>query len=240
MPPEKGGMVRSAAILLSMAIAVALPWAMDTQGEIPSAAIDSSLVLADQSRTTSLTAEQQELVNWAIARSDRQGLELPEVAFVFHDDLFPCNGHKGLYHRSKWTLEMCSMDPITMLHELAHAWANESLTDLAKEDFLRSRHLPSWNNHNIAWEDRGTEHVAETIAWALAEDPHHVKWVETLRDGTTQTTHRILTLGIDVDTLLDNFKFLTGMDPVFRQPAEWTVDETATTPMSPELARLGA
>ena len=87
--------------------------------------------------------------------------------------------------------------------------------------------------------DRGTEHVAETIAWALADDPHHVEWVETLPDGSKQTTHRILTLGVDVGTLLDNFEHITGMDPVFRHANERTVDEGASTAISPELARLG-
>jgi hypothetical protein len=172
-------------------------------------------------------------------RFDAQGLELPEIEFVFHDDLFPCDGHKGRYTSNTGTLEMCSIDAITMLHELAHAWANESLSEQAKEDFLSSRGLDSWNDHDVPWDQRGTEHVAETIAWALADDPHHVKWVETLPDGTKQTTHRILTLDLDVDTLLDNFKQLTGMDPVFRHANEWAVDEGASTSLSPELARLG-
>lgn len=239
MPPDKGGMARSTAIILVVAIAVACLGNVNTHGEQPSATPDAPVVFADQSTTTSLTPEQHELVNWAITRFDQQGLALPQTEFVFYDDLLACNGHKGLFHPRTSTLEMCSMDPITMLHELAHAWANNSLSDRAKEDFVRSRQLPSWNDHDNAWEQRGTEHVAETIAWALAEDPHHVRWVETLRDGTKQSTHRILTLGLDVDNLLDNFKLLTGMDPVFRQPAKWTIDETATTPISPELAGLG-
>lgn len=65
-----------------------------------------------------------------------------------------------------------------------------------------------------------------------------MKWVETDPDGTTHTSHRILTIDVDVDTLIDNFKDITGMDPVFRHPDEWAVDERESTAVSPELARL--
>lgn len=190
-------------------------------------------------RSDLLAPEQLALVAQAKGRFDAQGLVLPEVVFIFHDDLLPCDGHKGRYHPSTRTLEMCSMDPITMLHELAHAWANEGLSEGARHDFLRSRGLDSWNDHDVPWDERGTEHVAETIAWGLAVHPHHVKWVETLPDGTRRTTHRILTLGTDVDTLLQDFEALTGMDPVFRSPDEWAVEEAALT-ISPEMARRGS
>lgn len=233
-------MARSPAIiLLGMAVTMAFPSTVDTHTSNTHTAPDELSVPADQAGAIPPTAEQQELVNRAVGRFDAQGLELPEVELVFHDDLVPCHGHKGRFHENKSTLEMCSMDPITMLHELAHAWANGNLSERFKDDFVRSHHLASWNDHGDAWDRRGTEHVAETIAWALADDPHDVKWVETLPDGSKQTTHRILTLGIDVDTLLDNFKQVTGMDPVFRHPDEWTVDETASTPISPELTRVG-
>jgi hypothetical protein len=127
-----------------------------------------------------------------------------------------------------------------MLHELAHAWANESLSERAKEDFLSSRGLETWNDHHAPWDQRGTEHVAGTIAWGLADDPHHVKWVDTLPNGATATTHLILTLGVDVETLVEDFKILTGMEPVFRHPDEWAVDEEAVPTMSPERHRLGS
>ena len=186
-----------------------------------------------------LTAEQQELVDHALERFAAQGLELPSIDFVFRSDAVTCNGFKGRYYRKTATLEMCSMDPITMLHELAHAWANQNLTDASRAEFVESRGLDGWNDHDDPWERRGTEHVAETIAWALAEDPHHVKWVETGDDGSSFTTHRILTVNVDVDTLLHDFRYLTGMDPVFRHPDEWALEEPGSNVESPERTRFG-
>ena len=233
-------MARSAAIiLLGMAITMALPGTQDTHTANTHTAPQESSAFADEVGATPLTGEQHELVNHAIGRFDEQGLDLPEIDFVFHDDLLPCDGHKGRFHRNTRTLEMCSMDPITMLHELAHAWAGENLSEQTKKDFVLSHDLDSWNNHDDEWDRRGTEHVAETIAWALATDPHHVKWVETLPDGTKQTTHLILTLGVDVNTLLDTFTHITGMEPIFRHANEWALADRDSTPISPELARLG-
>lgn len=193
---------------------------------------------SNNAQPAALKPEQRELVNLALGRFEAQGLELPEIAFVFHHDLRPCHGHKGMFHRSTQTLEMCSMDLHTMLHELAHAWANVHLTPHQMEAFVAERDLDSWNNHDHAWERRGTEHVAETIAWALAVEPHHVKWLEEGPDGSEQTSHRILTIGVDVDTLLDNFRNITGMDPIYRHTDEWAPEEWASTATSPELARF--
>jgi hypothetical protein len=128
------------------------------------------------------------------------------------------------------------MDKHTMLHELAHAWANEHMTPEHMESFVASKGLDSWNDPDSAWARRGTEHVAETIAWALSDDPRHVKWVEDLEDGSKAITYRILTIGVDVEALLTSFKTLTGLDPVYRHTKEWPDMDSATT--SPELLRL--
>lgn len=195
-------------------------------------------IALDDTAAPTLTAAQQTLVESALSRFAAQGLELPEVSFKFHEDLIRCDGHKGMYYKTTRTLEMCSMDEHTMLHELAHAWANENLTAIQMEGFVTLRGLDSWNDHDDAWERRGTEHVAETIAWALLDEPNHVKWVETLADGTQKTTHRILSLGVDVEMLLENFTSITGHEPVFRHAGEWELIDAAAA-LSPEASRLG-
>jgi len=184
-----------------------------------------------------LGPKQQDLVNRSLARFEIHGLELPEVEFVFHESLLTCHGHKGLYRERTRTLEMCSLDESTMLHELAHAWANAHLDQDDMEAFIDWRGLDSWNNHSHEWDRRGTEHVAETIAWALTEEPNHVKWVETLEDGSRSETYRILTLGVSVETLHENFRAITGMDPIFRD-AEYGTDPHLVGG-SPEAARAG-
>lgn len=232
MPPDKGGMDRISGVV-ALIVTAALAFSM---GDGSSA--ETHPEAGPVSQQAQLTEDQQAFVDFAVGRFAAQGMELPDVEFVFHADLSPCQGHKGMYHPGTGVLEMCSMDENTMLHELAHAWANENLTDSQKQDFVASRNLDSWNDHETAWEDRGTEHVAETIAWALASDPHHVKWVETNADGSSETTHRILTIGIDVEALLVNFDELTGMEPIFRDPSEWTPADNSNS-ASPEQARPG-
>lgn len=184
------------------------------------------------------TVEQQTLIDFAVDRFTTQGLEPPNVEIVFHDSLIPCQGHKGLYWLESHTLEMCSLDNATMLHELAHAWANDTLSVEEMEIFVAWRGLDSWNNHDSVWEQRGTEHVAETIAWALLDDPSHVKWVETHANGSETISYLILTLDVDVEILLENFKWITGQDPVFRHAGEWSTNNDASE-SSPESAKLG-
>ena len=143
-------------------------------------------------------------------------------------------------NRTRWwiKLEMCSLDKATMLHELAHAWANRNLTVEEMDTFVERRGLDSWNDQDDAWERRGTEHVAETIAWALLDVPNHVKWVAAQPNGSQTTTYQILTLGADVEVLIENLKTITGQDPLFRHAGEWSITDR-TTDRSPELARHG-
>lgn len=233
-------MARIAAIvILALSGTLALPGSVSSQADLAGSRPSQPSGIGDHSEQVSLTIEQEKLVDHAVSRFDAQGLELPGIDYVFHTDLRPCHGHKGMYHKNTQTLEMCSMDLNTMLRELAHAWANVHLTAHQMEAFVSSRRLDSWNDHDHDWDRRGTEHVAETIAWALADDSHHVKWAENLPNGLRQTSFRILTIGVDVDTLLANFKYLTSMDPVFRHAEEWAVEEETSIATSPELARSG-
>jgi hypothetical protein len=183
-----------------------------------------------------LTTDQQAMVDFALGRFETQGLQVPDVEFVFRDSSLPCDLRKGRYYPDLRLVEMCSMDMHTMLHELAHAWAKEHMTPELIESFVASNGLDSWNDSDHAWARRGTEHVAETIAWALSDDPRHVKWVEDLEDGTKVITYRILTIGVDVEALLAAFKTITGLEPVYRHPKEWASRESATTSL--ELLKL--
>lgn len=182
------------------------------------------------------TEEQEALIEFALGRFAAQGLELPQLEFVFRDSLTRCDGHKGRYYGDRGVIEMCSNDKTTLLHEMAHAWARANLTLSDRDAFVDSHGLDSWNDHAHDWERRGTEHVAETIAWGLLDDPHHVKWVETLPDGAEHVEHRILTVLADVETLMDDFATLTGMTSIFRHPGEWRTD-THSAVTSPEAVR---
>ena len=184
----------------------------------------------------SLTDEQVSLIEFARHRFETQGLTLPHLDFVFHESLIPCDGHKGRYLGQTDLVEMCSLDKTTMVHEIAHAWVRANLTVADKERFMKTQGLDSWNDHDVEWADRGAEHAAEAMAWALIDDPHHVEWTRILPDGTEQVGHRVLTIGVGVETLIESFRFLTGMSPVFRDQREWSTDHQ-TSPTSPEERR---
>jgi len=200
--------------------------------------VDPVDVLTAHAADHRLTTDQQALVDFALDRFETQGLRLPELRFVFHDTLQPCDLHKGRYHSDSQLVEMCSLDKHTMFHELAHAWANHKLTREQMELFVLEQDLDSWNDPDHEWARRGTEHVAEIIAWAVSDEPRHVQWVNHGEGGSEEITYKILTVDVEVGALMANFKVITGLDPVYRDSTEWAAPEPST--FSPEAQRVGA
>ncbi len=173
------------------------------------------------------TPEEQALADFAISRFAEQGLELPQVHIEFHPTTFDCGGREGLYVHDTRSLHMCSRSLRTMLHELAHAWARHNLTDEEREAFTALRGLDSWNGKDEEWEDRATEHAAEIIAWALLDNPNHVRWVG--EDGVVE--YRLLSIdNSDPDSMLTAFQALTGLDSIYRNATEWSDETTAPVP----------
>lgn len=119
-----------------------------------------------------------EAVAWGRSRFFAAGLIPPQVGFVFHDDTMECRLRRGLYHHSTRTVEICNLNPETLVHELAHAWVDANLTDVAKADFMRHRGLRVWNDHSVPWAERGTEHAATIVAWGIEEKSRLITWVE--------------------------------------------------------------
>jgi len=118
------------------------------------------------------TVEQQELAHWAIGRFEAAGLELPPIEIRFHAGGGGCGGHLG-YSRGE-IVDVCStlvnlMSRRIVLHELAHAWAAVNVTGATRERFLSLRGLDNWNDVAVPWNERGFEHAAEVIAWAIGE-----------------------------------------------------------------------
>jgi hypothetical protein len=118
------------------------------------------------------------LTAWALARFERAGLQLPPLAIAFHDDKAPCKGRYGLYESgTRGHVDICAFNrnrflmfpKKTILHELGHAWAHHALTDETRQRFLEFRELEAWRSQSTPWEDQGTEHAAEIIAWALMD-----------------------------------------------------------------------
>ena len=159
------------------------------------------------------TDAERTLIDWATHRFVSAGLTPPSVVFVFHPSTIDCDGRVGLYYRQSDTLHMCRLDKHTILHELAHAWVDQNLTSATKAAFVTSRDLTTWNGPDTPWELRGTEHAAETIAWALLDRNRLVRWVG--EDGGE--SYRLLTIPDSGPAQLASaFELLTGAEPTER------------------------
>jgi hypothetical protein len=119
------------------------------------------------------------LAAWALARFDQAGLVLPPLVISFHDDRHGCGGNFGLYRAGdRPRVDICGFNwdrfvvtaKKTMLHELAHAWTQHALTEMARERFLDLRGLSTWGDDQFPWEEQGSEQAAEIIAWALMDE----------------------------------------------------------------------
>ncbi len=179
---------------------------------------------------------QSELVDWAVSRFLDAGLVLPEVSFLFHDHARSCHGRAGLYDEAAKSVHLCLRNRHTILHELAHAWAHHNLGDGDRLAFVELRQLDGWGEHSLDWAERGTEHAAEVMAWALMEHNTLVPW-PTWDHGETRATWRLLSIEASgPDELVAAYELLTGGLPVDRlrdDPRHYV--ESAS--LSPESAR---
>jgi hypothetical protein len=131
-------------------------------------------------------------VTWAFDRFDRAGLALPEVILTFHDDLGPCNGYYGSFRASDpLRVDICGfngnrflpMPRKMILHELSHAWLQSNVSQEVRARFLEFRGLDKWAEQSVDWTERGFEHAAEVMAWALLDEE---KRLLTVPDTSTE------------------------------------------------------
>ena len=179
-------------------------------GEGPDAVIGSTLLYFD-------TPEQLAIAADALERFARHGLVVPPgLEISFHGDLDSCGGHQGVatHGGAIERIDLCCTHEFTLMHELAHAWAEYTLTEAQRRAFLEERGLESWRD-GVPWEERGTEHAAQIIAWGLGDRP--IRLLKTPDAG--------------FDRLAAGFSLLTGHLPLF-------MDDGAATTRGPDLAAV--
>jgi hypothetical protein len=120
------------------------------------------------------TPEQQVMGRWAEDRFADAGIGVPSLEVRFHRERRGCEDRLGLYEDG--VAHICGiyvndMSRRMLLHEVAHGWVESNVSASLEERFLRLRQLETWNDHDVEWEARGTEHAAEIIGWAVAGQP---------------------------------------------------------------------
>ncbi len=130
------------------------------------------------------------LIAWSFDQFRTHGLGTPMVRRVtFHEkQIDKCEGVAGLILGDVVTVCFGSAAACVdrnctgwqtwakkaVLHELAHAWIDEHLTAEVIKQFLAVTGMPTWASPTHAWGDRGVELAAETLAWAMTDQPIQV------------------------------------------------------------------
>jgi hypothetical protein len=130
----------------------------------------------------------EELLRWGLGRFSAVGLEPPAISRVqFSWATGRCAGVGGRTHLDEAGVELllcfderqvcgdasCASATlsarITLLHELAHAWAFTHMDEPAIRSYLDRSRAPAWYAADLPWEERGVERAAETLMWGLLD-----------------------------------------------------------------------
>ena len=152
---------------------------------------------------TGFTAAQEATVEWALGAFDDAGLPLPGLDFHLHTTVEPCHGRRGWYSGvdGRGVVHVCTHEggpvpELLILHELAHAWDDHSLTDERRAAFLDWRRLSQWwGDEREHWAEYGAEQAAETIVWGVIDRPVRASQIPPPYDdcGRLRTAYAMLT-----------------------------------------------
>jgi|GEM_PF-3330146 len=165
----------------------------------------------------SLSVDEQVMVDWAFGLFTDAGLDLPEVAVSFHSDVEACHGTDGRWEHDEGTpdrvmicvthnkpLVQAEWQRRTLVHELAHAWAQANLNDIDRAEFLALRDLDSWNNAADEWGRRGIEHAAEIVSWGVIDQKIHLWKLPNASCPAMTAAYRLLTGIVPVIGLVES------------------------------------
>lgn len=197
-------------------------------GAVTQQITENDLTVDIRNGTPSLAA----LVGWGLSRFDLAELPLPTVRSVtFTEYTDYCREVEGRTLRipdedpvsgaptaGGWEIVLCMNNDdvyidaraselsarvrFIMLHELAHAWTGEYVDEARNEHLMEWLELPTWNDRDVPWDQRGTEWAASFIAWGLMDEPMPLYELD---DPLP-------------DVRFDGFQLLTGHRPLQPEP----------------------
>ena len=120
------------------------------------------------------TPAQRAMGQWAEDQFTDAGIGVPSLEVRFHRERAGCDDRLGLYQDG--VAHICGvyvndLSRRNLLHELSHSWVESHVSASLEVRFLHLRRLETWNDHDAEWEERGTEHAAEIIGWAVGGQP---------------------------------------------------------------------
>jgi hypothetical protein len=165
------------------------------------AGADAATAVNPTTEVRGADAAETEMIEWALGRFAQAGLELPATVITFHDDHAGCGGSSGLYRPGDPAeVHLCipAERPVTArkliaLHELGHAWAETRTGEATRQAFLEERGLATWYDPSQQPHLWGAEHAAETISWALMDEPVRIIRIYDARPARLATAYQILT-----------------------------------------------
>jgi hypothetical protein len=174
--------------------------------EVPAPEVPAPEVSVDE---PPLTPDQHELVDWARGRFDAAGLELPPVTVRFDSTRELCKMQFGLFEQDEfgYRITICTFDGDTfgaelarrrtLLHEFAHVWDAENLTDADRDVLIDRFGVDAWIDGADDWDERGIEHFAETFVFGLLDQPR-----------------RSLEIEVECPEVAATFESITGVAPL--------------------------
>ncbi|NNF56212.1 MAG: hypothetical protein HKN03_17435 [Acidimicrobiales bacterium] len=125
---------------------------------------------APTAASTRLSDSEAQQVDEAMRLFQRRGLQPPAVTIEFHDHTEACQGHPGYFRPRLDRIDICSDLPFVLVHELAHVWIEEHVSVATRRAFATRNDLPTWNDHDYDWKERGVELAAFTIQQVVMRD----------------------------------------------------------------------
>lgn len=182
---------------------------------------------------------QNQLVDFALERFAKAGLQLPsELEIDFPTEEAKCFGYGGVYMPDQIEVRICRPSDTTIVHELAHAWIETTLTESERQAFLELRGLDTWTG-GTEWDKRGAEQAGEILTWGLMDRDITVRWLVPGPNDTSVETFRLFKIAnSSYAELAAAYRLLTGTDPVERTAPSGMV-EAGENLSSPEARRSG-
>jgi hypothetical protein len=159
------------------------------------------------------------LLAWGLGRFETAGLTPPTLAsatFTLYSGF--CDDMRARYRptgegadlgfcfdeeHACWDDSCTSFTPLgrrLVLHELAHAWMDATLDEIARQRYTDYAGLEVWSSKSVAWHQRAWEHAAETMTWGLMD-----RNINAIQIGY-----------LGPEQLSEAFRLLTGTDPLPR------------------------